>query len=167
MIHTSNGYLALVLGIFMIGNLSMLGCATNRPVSNTELSKDEVNIGYGSVAAQHVTGAVSTLDADETDPTNAITFADMLRGRVAGVEVMPGPAGGIKLQIRGANTIMGGTEPLIVLDGFPIQGTTNLLYHINPADIESITVLKDAASTAIYGMRGANGVIVIETKAGR
>jgi TonB-dependent SusC/RagA subfamily outer membrane receptor len=89
----------------------------------------------------------------------------VLQGRVAGVTVSRSPDGGIAVRIRGAASIYGNSEPLYVLDGMPIQpGPNGSLTGINPSDIESIKVLKDAADTAMYGVRGANGVIVIKTK---
>jgi TonB-dependent SusC/RagA subfamily outer membrane receptor len=88
-----------------------------------------------------------------------------LQGRFPGVEVTRTPDGGIAVRIRGATSFSGGTEPLYVVDGIAIQpGPGGALTGINPNDIESIRVLKDAADTAMYGMRGANGVIVIKTK---
>ncbi len=89
----------------------------------------------------------------------------MLQGRVAGVTVSRAADGGIAVRIRGTTSIYGNNEPLYVLDGMPIQpGPSGSLTGINPYDIESIRVLKDPAETAMYGMRGANGVIVIKTK---
>lgn len=89
----------------------------------------------------------------------------VLQGRFPGVDVTRTPDGGIAVRIRGATSFSGSTEPLYVLDGIPIQpGPGGALTGINPNDIESIRVLKDAADTAMYGMRGANGVIVIKTK---
>ena len=89
----------------------------------------------------------------------------VLQGRFPGVEVSHSPDGGIAVRIRGASSLSANTQPLYVLDGIPIQaGPNGSLTGINPNDIESIQVLKDPAETAIYGMRGANGVIVIKTK---
>ncbi len=89
----------------------------------------------------------------------------VLQGRVAGVTVSRSPDGGIAVRIRGAASAYGNSEPLYVLDGMPIQpGPNGSLTGVNPSDIESIKVLKDAAETAMYGVRGANGVIVIKTK---
>jgi TonB-dependent SusC/RagA subfamily outer membrane receptor len=89
----------------------------------------------------------------------------VLQGRIAGVTVSRAPDGGIAVRIRGAASIHGNAEPLYILDGMPIQpGPNGSLTGINPSDIESIKVLKDAADTAMYGVRGANGVIVIKTK---
>ena len=89
----------------------------------------------------------------------------VLQGRVAGVTVSRAPDGGFAVRIRGVSSFYGNNEPLYVLDGVPIQpGPSGTLTGINPHDIESIKVLKDPAETALYGMRGANGVIVITTK---
>jgi TonB-dependent SusC/RagA subfamily outer membrane receptor len=89
----------------------------------------------------------------------------VLQGRVAGVTVSRAPDGGISVRIRGATSIYGNNEPLYVIDGIPIQpGPNGSLTGINPYDIESIQVLKDPADTAMYGARGANGVILIKTK---
>jgi len=89
----------------------------------------------------------------------------ILQGRVAGVTVSRAPDGGIAVRIRGASSVYGNNEPLYVIDGMPVQpGPNGSLTGINPYDIESIKVLKDPADTAMYGMRGANGVIVIKTK---
>lgn len=92
------------------------------------------------------------------------TAAELLRGRAAGVEIYDVPGGGIQVRVRSTNTFIAGTSPLYVVDGFPLHVSNGVLYDINPRDIESITVLKDAASTAIYGTRGANGVVLIKTK---
>jgi TonB-dependent SusC/RagA subfamily outer membrane receptor len=90
---------------------------------------------------------------------------EVLKGRIAGVMVTRAPDGGVAVQIRGMTSIGGSNEPLYVLDGVPIQpGPGGSLTGIDPFDIESIEVLKDAASTSMYGVRGANGVIVIKTK---
>lgn len=90
---------------------------------------------------------------------------NVLQGRIAGVTVLRAPDGGIAVRIRGAASIYGNSEPLYVVDGMPIQpGPNGSLTGISPSDIESIQVLKDPAETAMYGVRGANGVIVIKTK---
>jgi len=121
--------------------------------------------------ARHPSGARST-----STPQTTVTSEDIqrnpgqpiekvLEGRFPGVEVSRTTDGGIAVRIRGATSFSGGTEPLYVVDGVPIQaGPGGALTGINPNDIESIKVLKDAADTAMYGMRGANGVIVIKTK---
>lgn len=110
-------------------------------------------------------GDASTVTAEEISRTPARSALEALQGRVAGAIVTTTPDGGISVRIRGATSILGSNEPLFILDGVPIDpGPGGSLVGINPADIASIEVLKDAASTSIYGVRGANGVIVITTK---
>jgi TonB-dependent SusC/RagA subfamily outer membrane receptor len=130
-----------------------------------------VVVGLMSACA-HASGARNT--SPPGDPT--VTSEDIqrnpgqpiekvLQGRFPGVEVTRTPDGGIAVRIRGATSFSGSTEPLYIVDGIAIQaGPGGALTGINPNDIESIRVLKDAADTAMYGMRGANGVIVIKTK---
>jgi TonB-dependent SusC/RagA subfamily outer membrane receptor len=107
----------------------------------------------------------TTLTAEDIQRTPGVPIEDLLTAKVAGVWVSRTSDGGIAVRIRGATTIYGSQEPLYVLDGLPFQaGANGALSGIAPSDIESIEVLKDAASTAMYGLRGANGVIVIKTK---
>jgi TonB-dependent starch-binding outer membrane protein SusC len=107
----------------------------------------------------------STVKSDEIAQAPGESIEKSLEGRVAGVVVGRSPDGSISVRIRGATSAYGNTEPLYVLDGIPIQaGPNGALTGINPSDIESIRVLKDVADTAMYGSRGANGVIVIKTK---
>jgi iron complex outermembrane receptor protein len=139
-------------------------------------------IGYGSVVKKDATGAVDQLNSKNFDNVAAPNPADLLRGKVAGVQVTQSsgePGAGASIRIRGNSSIRSGNNPLIVVDGVPLDGgdvstgsniglggssARNPLNFINQNDIESLTVLKDASSTAIYGSRGANGVIVITTK---
>lgn len=136
-----------------------------RMVSETKALDDVVVIGYGTVKKKDLTGAVGTVASADIVRANPKDATQALQGQVAGVVVtkasnLPGQAWGI--DIRGENTISGVTEPLVVIDGV-IGGR---LRDINPADIQSIDVLKDASSTAIYGSRGANGVVIITSKKG-
>jgi TonB-dependent SusC/RagA subfamily outer membrane receptor len=109
---------------------------------------------------------VTSEDIDRTPPAGPIEA--VLEGRVAGVEVTRTAGGGIAVRIRGVSSFLGSNEPLYVLDGTPIQpGPGGSLTGINPHDIASIEVLKNPADIAIYGVRGANGVIVIKTKGAR
>lgn len=138
-----------------------------------------VIIGYGTTSKKDYTGAAETVSSIALKSTQR-TLESSLQGSVAGVNVTQTsgqPGAGLSIRVRGGSSIQGGNEPLYVIDGFPIynseitsgvlSGTpTNPLSSINPADIESITVLKDASSTAIYGSRGANGVVIITTKKG-
>ena len=144
-----------------------------------------VVIGYGTVKKSDLTGAVSSVDPDDLNLGSAANIEQVLNGRMAGVQVNQNsaePGGSANVRIRGASSINAGNEPLYVIDGMPIDnspvitgtgsGVTanrnarNPLNMINPNDIESIEVLKDASATAIYGSRGANGVIMITTKKG-
>lgn len=107
----------------------------------------------------------TTVTSEDFDQSPSQTIEQTLQARVPGVMITRTPDGGIAVRIRGATTINGSTEPLYVIDGLPIQaGPGGSLVGINPHDIASIEVLKDAASLAFYGMRGANGVILIKTK---
>ena len=145
------------------------GCASSEKAREAEdsSSEEEVSIGYGKQSKRDATGAISSVSSDDVKEQPVRSVEEMLIGRVSGVQVMQAPGGGIAVRIRGASSIYGSNEPLYVLDGFPITpGPGGALTGINPYDIESIDVLKDAASTAIYGSRGANGVIVITTRRG-
>ncbi len=145
--------------------------------------KEVVVIGYGSVKKKDATGAVDQISSKSIDNVSSTSPAEILRGKVAGVQVTAAsgePGAGASIRIRGNSSIRSGNGPLIVVDGVPLDGgdvsaggsdiglggssARNPLNFINQNDIESLTVLKDASSTAIYGSRGANGVIVITTK---
>lgn len=149
--------------------LFLAGCATTRSTGEQEVQSEgeEVEVGYGTIDKDHIVGSVATIDGEEAQRAQPRSVADMLRGRVAGVHVTELPGGGIRVRIRGTRSFLGGNEPLYVLDGMMIRAEPDgALYGINPYDIESISVLKDASATAIYGSRGANGVILIKTKRG-
>ncbi|WP_407429324.1 SusC/RagA family TonB-linked outer membrane protein [Arcticibacter sp.] len=127
-----------------------------------------VVVGYGTVNRKDLTGSVAKVDIADINKAPVASFEDALAGRVAGVTVSSNegqPGAGVDIVIRGANSVTQSNSPLYVIDGFPIEDPTNAA--INPSDIASIDVLKDASATAIYGSRGANGVIVIETKKGK
>jgi len=129
---------------------------------------DEVVIvGYGTRKKSHLTGAVSKVGGEDVAAIQASRVDDALAGKLPGVLIQNqngSPGADPKIQIRAASSISGDSDPLIVVDGYPISGS---LATINPNDIESLEVLKDAASAAIYGSRGANGVILVTTKKGR
>jgi TonB-linked SusC/RagA family outer membrane protein len=134
-------------------------------ISETKALDDIVVIGYGTVRKKDLTGAVGSLSSADIVRANPANATQALQGQVPGVVVtkasnMPGQA--FAIDIRGENTISGITEPLVVIDGL-VGGR---LRDINPADIQSIDILKDASSTAIYGSRGANGVVIITSKKG-
>jgi TonB-dependent SusC/RagA subfamily outer membrane receptor len=120
------------------------------------------------VGKDQVVGSVASVHRDDSSGRDARSLAEMLE-KIPGVQVIQrsvgGISGGISVRVRGAsNSVMGGEDPLWVVDGMVIHAGIGALIDMNPASIESITVLKDAGSTAIYGSRGANGVILIKTK---
>ena len=158
-----------VLAVFTLA-AATVGCAARRadtpPPAPSERDVREVEVGYGTSTRRELTtavGSVTTCDAGETRVTNV---AELLQGRVAGVEVSNRGTGPASIRIRGATSFMGDAEPLVVLDGMPLTVGAPLT-GISPQDIRRIDVLKDAGSTAIYGSRGMNGVIVITTKKGQ
>ena len=129
---------------------------------------DVVVIAYGVRKKGTITGSVSTVKAEKVESTPTAAFDQALQGQVPGLSVMSStgePSVAATLTIRGTNSINSGTSPLYILDGIPISSSD--FNAINPADIESISVLKDASSTSIYGSRASNGVVVITTKRGR
>lgn len=124
-----------------------------------------VVIGYGTVKKSDMTGSLSSVSEDSYKNQNVTRIDEALQGRAAGVQIsntVGAPGGEVRIRIRGANSVLGDNSPLFVIDGF-VGGDFNLL---NPSDIKSIEVLKDASSTAIYGSRGANGVVLVTTKSG-
>lgn len=156
--------------------------ATNgKTLLNVSLSPDSkslndvVVVGYGTQRRAATTGAIASVKADELTQTPIANVAQGLQSRVSGVQITQNsaaPGGNISVRIRGINSINGTSEPLYVIDGIQVVnsgGITDIspLSTINPEDIESIDVLKDASSTAIYGSRGANGVVLITTKRGK
>ena len=151
---------------------------------NAELS-DVVVVGYGTQKITNVTGSISSVSAKQLKDRPVSSFSEAIAGQVAGVQVQQtssAPGGGIVLKIRGISSVSASNTPLYVIDGLPIDNTSsesfaqgrgagdqspmNPLTSINPEDIESIDILKDASATAIYGSRGSNGVILITTKKG-
>jgi TonB-linked SusC/RagA family outer membrane protein len=132
-----------------------------------------IAVGYGTLSERNVTGSVANVNMDRVRTQMVEGVDKALSGQVAGVQVLQSngiPGGGPQIQVRGVGAIGAGSQPLIVVDGFPLAQNNseqrNPLNQIPPGDIESITVLKDASSAAIYGSRAANGVVVITTKSG-
>ncbi len=159
--------------------VSFLGYKTKEvPVANktnlsinldedSELLSEVVVIGYGQVRKGDATGALTSVKPDELNKGLQITAQDALIGRVAGVNIVPGdgaPGSGGTIRIRMGASLSADNDPLIVIDGVPVNNTS--ISFINPNDIETFTVLKDASATAIYGSRASNGVIIITTKKG-
>ena len=134
-----------------------------------------VVIGYGQVKKSDLTGSVTAMRPDSKNKGVVVNPQDMIAGKVAGVNITSNdgaPGSGAMIRIRGGSSLNASNDPLIVIDGLAmdnegVKGLSNPLSMINPADIESFNVLKDASATAIYGSRGSNGVIIITTKKGR
>lgn len=154
---------------------------------NASALDEIVVVGYGTQKKSDLTGAVTSLGQDDMNPGANASVDQLMQGRAAGVQISQSssaPGGGLSIRIRGASSVNAGNDPLYVIDGFPIDNSPNLsgggaaqvgdnqsprnpLNALNPADIQSIEILKDASATAIYGSRGANGVILVTTKKGR
>lgn len=134
-----------------------------------------VVIGYGSVKKEDVTGSVLAIDADKLTKGMATSASDLLVGKAAGVSVVTdggAPGASAAIRIRGGSSMSASNDPLIVIDGVPvdnqgISGMSNPLATVHPSDIATFTILKDASATAIYGSRASNGVIIITTKTGK
>ncbi|MFH6972167.1 SusC/RagA family TonB-linked outer membrane protein [Flavobacterium petrolei] len=140
-----------------------------------QLKEVVVQVGYGTVKKKDATGAVTVLTTKDFNKGANVTAENLLNGRVAGVTVNTSgaPGSGSQIRIRGGSSLFASNDPLIVIDGLPIEnnsdknyGSTSILASLNPSTIESMTVLKDASATAIYGSRASNGVIIITTKKG-
>ncbi|MBR5132805.1 MAG: TonB-dependent receptor [Alistipes sp.] len=169
-----------IIVISYIGYTTQSLVASSSVLSNVVLEEDSemiddvVVIGYGVVKKNDLTGSVSTVKADQTNKGLATSPTDLLRGKSAGVVITSGsgaPGSAAQIRIRGGSSLNASNDPLVVVDGLPISnsgisGVGNALASINPSDIESFTVLKDASATAIYGSRASNGVIIITTKKG-
>ncbi|HEX8022569.1 SusC/RagA family TonB-linked outer membrane protein, partial [Mucilaginibacter sp.] len=145
---------------------------TIKLTADAKALSEVVVIGYGTKKKIDLTGTVSSIQAEEITRANATGTQDAMQGRIAGVDIKRGsgkPGSDFSVEIRGANSITGNTQPLYVIDGVPVAvngSPSNPVNDINPADIERIDILKDASSTAIYGSRGANGVVLVTTKRG-
>ena len=150
----------LVVIVFGVG---LLGCASSQPRGTERSAPDSVRTGYGTQAADDVTSATASVDPEERDPETADDLSGLLQGSTAGVQV-DRTSNGVRVLIRGMNSIHGDNTPLYVMDGVTVEPSFNGAVPVRPQDVKSITVLKDAGATAIYGSRGSNGVIVIETK---
>lgn len=164
-----------VLVYTLIGMQTLEMPAGTRSVLDVMLEAEAVGldevvvVGYGTMKKSDLTGSVASVKGDKMlEASSSSTFETMLQGRVAGMQVIAGndnPAGGATIRVRGMSSLNGSNSPLVVVDGVPI-GDAGALNTISPSTIESIEVLKDASSTAIFGSRGANGVIMVTTKAG-
>ncbi|QGY48162.1 SusC/RagA family TonB-linked outer membrane protein [Maribellus comscasis] len=185
--ETTNGTVTNASGEYALANVSgeailqfsFIGMRTQEVIVGTQTQIDVVMeeesigieevvaIGYGTVRKSDLTGSVGSVNGDEIASVPTANAMQSLAGRTPGVYVMQnagGPGADMQVQIRGSNSIQGSNEPLYVVDGFLFTGSLNM---INSNDIESIEILKDASATAIYGSRGANGVVLITTKRGK
>ena len=169
---------AATLIVSYVGYLSQEVPINNRSVIDVRLEPGDktlsevVVVGYGTQQKKDLTGAIATVGAKDIVKVPVSGFDQALQGQVAGLQISStsgAPGGNTSILIRGIGSISGGNEPLFVIDGFPVSGAGvgNPLNTINPNDIESIDVLKDASATAIYGSRGSNGVIIVTTKRGK
>ena len=185
-----------ILQFSFVGMKTQEVVVTGKPTINVTLVEESIGIdevvavGYGSLKKSDVTTSIVSADAQDLKDQSITSFEQGLVGRLSGVQISQSngaPGGGINMTIRGTSSISGGNSPLIVVDGVPLsssnsdkfsQGqstsvnfsagyTVNPLSAINPSDIESIEILKDAAAASIYGSRGSNGVILIQTKSGK
>lgn len=151
-------------------------------VPDTRSLSEVVVVGYGTVKKSDLTGSVASISGESVKEFPVASVDQAIQARAPGVQVTQAssaPGGGVSVRIRGSNSINSGSEPLYVIDGFPIypdngsygvggnRRPTNVMASINPNDIESIEVLKDASATSIYGSRGSNGVVLITTKRGK
>ncbi|MGB5418776.1 SusC/RagA family TonB-linked outer membrane protein [Algibacter sp.] len=162
-----------VLQFSYIGYVSQSIKITNQTTLNVVLTEDAaqldevVVVGYGTRKKSHLTGAIAKIGGDDVAAVQAARVDEALAGKLAGVNIQNQsgePGADLKVQIRTGSSLSSNSDPLIVVDGFPISGN---LATVNPNDIESMEVLKDAASAAIYGSLGANGVILVTTKKGK
>jgi TonB-linked SusC/RagA family outer membrane protein len=165
-------YLGYVSQEFEIGSQTKFNVTLDPNLDDLE---EVVVVGYGTQRKIETTGAIASIKSDELTQTPVANVAQGLQGRVAGVQVVQNssaPGGNVSVRVRGTNSIRGSSEPLYIIDGVQISnggGVNDLspLSTINPNDIESVEILKDASSTAIYGARGANGVVIVTTKRGK
>ncbi|MBV1925374.1 MAG: TonB-dependent receptor plug domain-containing protein, partial [Dokdonia sp.] len=178
-----------VLVFSYVGYSSQEVAVGGRSTVNVTMASDNaleevVLIGYGSTTIKDATGSVAVVNAESFNGGVISSAEQLIQGKTAGVQISESsgePGAGIAIRIRGANSIRSGNDPLFVVDGVPLGGGgapapgaggfggagRNPLSFINPNDIESISILKDASATAIYGSRGANGVVIVQTKTGR
>ena len=157
---------------FAVNQLSVLNVALELETKGVD---EVVVIGYGTVKKSDATGAVSTVSSKDFNKGGITSAQDLIVGKSAGVVITTSggaPGSGATIRIRGGSSLRASNDPLIIIDGVPISndnvaGSSNFLSFVNPNDIETFTVLKDASSTAIYGSRASNGVILITTKKGK
>lgn len=164
-------YLGYQDEIVIVGENRTIDIILKPAITNLE---EIVVVGYGTAKKRDLAGAITSIKGSEIEKGKPVSIQNALAGRIAGVQITQtdnSPGAGMRVLIRGGSTLTGGNQPLYVIDNFPIippdDPTQNPLADLNPNDIESIEVLKDASATAIFGADGANGVIIITTKLGK
>ena len=175
-------YVGFVTQIVLINDRKTIDITFATDSTNLE---EVIIVGYGTQKRKSLAGAITTVDTKDLVLSSSPSIGDVLRGKASGLQITQNsaqPGGGLDIRIRGAGSDLASNDPLIIVDGFPItdfevdenesgnrydSGTQSILNSFNPNDIESITVLKDASATAIYGARAANGVILLTTKKGK
>ncbi len=163
-------YVGYISQEIAVGNQTTLNISLNEAI---ELLDEVVVVGYGAVVKKDLTGAVTKIGQKDFNRGAFSSPESLINGKVAGVQISGdgSPGGSTKIRMRGSTSISADSEPLIVIDGVPMEGGSlggrNPLNFVNTHDVEYVTVLKDASAAAIYGSRGANGVIIITTKEGK
>ena len=164
--YTYTGYDRVIVDLGPSGSVDVV-------MGEGAILEDVVVTGYGTVKRENVTGAINTVKSKDFNKGAITAPQELLAGKVAGVSVVTSgePGGGSVIRVRGGSSLLASNDPLIIIDGVPvsnnqISGSRNALNVVNPNDIETFTVLKDASATAIYGSRASNGVIIITTKKG-
>jgi TonB-dependent SusC/RagA subfamily outer membrane receptor len=163
---TIKGGAGALLGGAML--LIAAGCASTGTYQPERLPQERVHIGYGTAEPRDVTAAIGSVNQEELEAGRAMRLVDVLESQIPGVRVVRRPDGDLSLRIRSASDSMSG-EPLIVVNGTPILSNRlmSVLGTMSPMEVARVDVLKDAASTAMYGIRGGNGVILITTRRGQ
>ena len=154
---------AVIIGA---GCLMVLGACMGSGRLAPRPAPDHAEIGYGTQPERDNTGAVSSLSETEVGVARPMRIEDLLRGKIAGLQIIRTRTGATSFRIRGTQSMMFEQEPLVVVDGIPLRSGSveSALAGLTPEDVERVDVLKDLASTAIYGSRGAGGVILIRTR---
>lgn len=145
----------------LVGTLVLAGCSQSRMGGTSRAAQQRGPCGDSQ---RNVPQAADGVSEEEVRSTRATHVEELLSGRVAGVRVVTHPGGGFSVRIRGTRSILGNNEPLYVVDGMPVDVGQRGMLGLSPWDVECIEVLKDAGSTGFYGVRGANGVVLITTR---
>lgn len=166
MTRPTNAWIPLILCVLVLTT----GCASTRSSGQADREAQDaerISRGIAAIAGESA-GIGDTVTSKDVENEPNTSLEQLLTGRVAGVQVFKHPNGGFSVRIRGESSIMGGNEPLYVVDGMQVMHNTRQgLNWLNVNDIEKIEILKSASDTAIYGVRGSNGVVLITTKRGK